>query len=419
MRLRVGIIKIEVSIPELRGAVEAFKDGRIKALEALGAEVRTSVGNTLNQLMNAEMTLFLGRPDQSDNKRNGYSAKDYTLKGIGTMRVKVPIDRKRRFESNIVPKHERIDPRIKEDMAALHLAGLSTRTLQMMSKRVLGMEISHQSISNSLPMLADQAKAWLQRPIQGEWWALIVDGTYFNVQRRGSVEKEPTLVVLGIDKSNRRSILAIEPGHRDHADSWRSVFQEMKNRGLDGRNVQIGVMDGLPGLERVFKEEFPESVTARCWFHALQNVLAKTPKRLQEAMKIATKRIMYADNQNAAREAFKSLKEAMGGDCGRAISCLEKDLTSLLSHYQFDPKLWRALKTTNGVERIHKEFKRRSRAMETMGQSTLTTLLAFTALKLEMGWRQRALDTYKVDHLTKRVRSLPSFQDVQGENVVH
>jgi putative transposase len=90
-----------------------------------------------------------------------------------------------------------------------------------------------------------------------KFWALYVDGTNFKVQRRRSTEKEPSLVVLGVDENNFRSILAIEPGSKDNVDSWRAVFSELKKRGLDGKSVRLGIMDGLPGLEKLFREEFP------------------------------------------------------------------------------------------------------------------------------------------------------------------
>jgi putative transposase len=264
MRLKLSIVKFEVSVPELKRALEAFGQNRFKAMEAMMDEAKSSVGSFLNQLLAAEMTVFLGSPEQSDNKRNGYYERDYCFKGLGVVRVKMPIDRKSRFKSLIIPKHERLDPRLSQDLAALHLAGISTRMLAVMGQRILGVEVSHQTVSAALPQLADEATKWLRRPLGKRYWALIVDGTYIHVRRRGTVEKEPSLVVLGIDETNRRSVLAIEPGQRDSAETWRSVFRELKLRGLDADAVKIGVMDGLPGLERVFKEEFPASVTARC-----------------------------------------------------------------------------------------------------------------------------------------------------------
>lgn len=399
MRLRLSIVKFEISGPELKKALEAFGQNRLRSLETLVEEGRNAVTGVINQLLAAEMTVFLGHPDQVDNKKNGSYERDYAFKGLGTVRIKMPTDRKSRFQSLIVPKHERMDPRLSEDLAALHLAGISTRMLAVMGKRILGVEVSHQTISAALPMLADEASKWLKRPLPKRYWALIIDGSYFNIRRRGSVEKEPALVVLGIDETNRRSILAIEPGQRDNAETWRRLFRDLKARGLTSGAVKIGVMDGLPGLERVFQEEFPESVTARCWFHAMSNALAKTPKRLSDAFHALAKKIMYASGEDEAREAFVALKEAMGDDCGRAVECLEKDLDSLVSHYSFPHGLWRALKTSNAVERIHKEVKRRAKAMEAMGETTLTTLVAFTALRLEMKWQFRPIDSYPTKEL--------------------
>lgn len=174
MRSPVSFLKVEISIPELKKAIDGFKESRIRMLNELQSEFKSSVADTLNQLLNAEMALFLGEPEQQDNKRNGFQIKEYALKGVGSIQLKVPADRKRRFSSAIVPKRERIDPRLKEDMAALHLAGLSTRTLSLMSERILGIEVSHQTISESLPMLSEHAQKWLTRPIEGDWWALIV-----------------------------------------------------------------------------------------------------------------------------------------------------------------------------------------------------------------------------------------------------
>jgi putative transposase len=213
------------------------------------------------------------------------------------------------------------------------------------------------------------------------------------IQRRGSTEREPSLVVLGIDELNRKSILAIEPGTKDNVDAWEAVFGELIKRGLKSENVRIGIMDGLPGLESLFQKMFPKAVTARCWVHALRNALAKTPARFREAFKVLAHKVMYASSEDQARQAFRALKQAMGADAERAVHCLEKDLDSLVMHYRFERRFWMALKTTNPIERINKEFKKRSRSMGTLGEQTLECLLAFTALRLEMGWKQVSIDS--------------------------
>ena len=108
---------------------------------------------------------------------------------------------------------------------------------------------------------------------------------------------------------------------------------------------------------------------------------------------------MYAASENAARVAFQELKSTMGSDGERAVHCLEKDLDSLLVHYRFDQSLWRGLKTTNPIERVNREFKRRTKSMDTLGERTLQVLVAFTAIRLEYGWQTTPLNSGRLSKL--------------------
>lgn len=395
----MGIIKVEVNFSEITQAVNEFRHNKLRALETLTTEVKGAVGRFFNQLLHTEMSLFLGQPDQSDNKRNGYRERQYALKGIGLLRIRMPLDRKREFRSDILPAGERIDPRLKNDLALLHLAGISTRMLAMISRRLLGVEVSTDTVSKSLERIEENALSWLDRPITKNYWALFVDGTNFRIQRKGSTEKEPSLVVLGLDDDRKLSILAIEPGSKDNADCWRAVFHDLKKRGLNSSQVRLGIMDGLPGLENTFKEEFPNSSTARCWVHALRNAMAKIPSRFSDSFKSYVHKVMYASNEDEARKQFLILKEVFGKDGDRAIACLEKDLNSLLVHYRFDSKLWRTLKTTNPIERVNRELKRRTKMMETLGEKTLRIVTVFVALRLEYHWQKVGVDSIQIQNL--------------------
>ena len=104
----------------------------------------------------------------------------------------------------------------------------------------------------------------------------------------------------------------------------------------------------------------------------------------------------------------------MGGDGERAVHCLEKDLDSLLAHYQFEKPLWRALKTTNPIERVNRELKRRTKSMDTLGESTLNVLLAFTALRLEYGWATTRVDLERFEHLVS-VQRINQIEQAAGD----
>ncbi|MCB9026117.1 MAG: IS256 family transposase [Bdellovibrionaceae bacterium] len=421
MTLSMSLIKVEISVPEIVKAIDKFKRNKIKAFEELTNEVSKSVSDSLNKLLNAEMEFFLGQPEQKSNKRNGYYEREFVLKGIGQLRLRVPKDRHSKFKSVIVPENERLDSRLKQDLAALHLSGISNRTLSLISKRILGVQVSPQTVHNSLATLEPKALEWLERPLDEDYWALFIDGTNFKVQRRGSTEKEPTLVVLGINNRNSFSILAMEPGQKDSADSWEAVFTSLIQRGLNTNKVQIGVMDGLPGLEKKFKEYFTKAVTARCWVHAKKNALQKVSKKLSLAFDEQLSQVMYANSESSARVAFNNLKQHLNKDADRAVKCIEKDLESLLVHYRFEEKFWRTLKTTNPIERINKELKRRTKSMEGLGQSTLNVLLAFTAMRLEYNWRTTPVDSPKLNNLKGRREQKQVLNKVEDtlENLIH
>jgi putative transposase len=398
----LSLVKIEVNFPELFKTLEAFTLNRKKALAELVGGVSTAVSESINLLLKHEMELFLGNPSEAENRLNGYYHREYAIKGIGAIRLRMPRDRNGKFVSKVISPHERVDPRLKEDLAILHLAGLSTRTLAMISNRLLGIEVSAKTVSNSLEMVRGSAEKWLDRPLNKRYWALYIDGTNFRIQRRGTTEKEPSLIVLGIGEDGCKSILAIEPGTRDDVNAWRSVLRSLKQRGLEPSAVRIGVMDGLPGLESLFKEEFTNAVTARCWAHSMRNACEKSPKRYREIFQKLANRVMYATSEDAAREAFDALKVAMAEDAERAVSCLSKDLNSLLTHYKFDSQYWRALKTTNAIERVNKELKRRTKSMETLGERSLKSVVVFTALRLEMGWRLNPITSKRLLNLENR-----------------
>lgn len=179
-----SFVRVEVSVPAARAALAAFAKNRLEALDTLTRHLRESVSLALNDLLNVEMGLFLGQPEQVGNKRNGYRRREYYLKGVGCLRLDLPRDRDGRFESVVAPSHEQIDPRTRKDLALLHLAGLSNRTLSMISRRLLNIEVSKSTVSASLSLLQGEAQKWLTRPLADRYWALYVDGTNFKVQRR-------------------------------------------------------------------------------------------------------------------------------------------------------------------------------------------------------------------------------------------
>jgi putative transposase len=399
MGIKDGLMKIVVKVQDVVALARHFERAPREAMREVVAHVQQGAREALEQVMHAEIEMFLGQEAERDNKRNGYVTRDFALKGLGTVRVRVPRDRAGRFETKVVPARRRYDEDTEKDLALLHLSGLSTRTLAHVSQHVLGLNVSRSEVSSALKTIVPAAKQFLVRPLgERRWKYLYIDGTNFHV-RRTTVDREPTLVVVGVDETDHKSVLAMVQGDKDSRPAWEMVFAELKERGLDPTAVQLGIMDGLPGLADAFCEAFSRARVARCWVHKARNVLPRVARRYQAAFQVSWDAMQYAEHGAAAREAFAALKARWNASCADAVACLERDLELLLVHYEFPRAHWDALRTTNPIERVNKEFKRRAKAMDSVGPDGLQALLAFTALRLEFGWSQTPLTSGKISRL--------------------
>jgi transposase-like protein len=399
MVFRETLMKLVVKVHDVVDLVKRFEASPAAAMREISDHVRHGAKEVLERVMDAEITLFLGQDTDASNKRNGYVTRTFVFKGLGAITVRVPRDRLGHFESKVVPSKRRYDEAIEKDLALLHLAGLSTRTLSHVSKRVLGLQVSPQEVSNALATIVPAAKAFLERDLSGRRFKYLwIDGTNFKV-RRTTVEREPTLVVIGVDESDHKSILAMVQGDKDARSAWEMVFASMKERGFDSSAVQLGIMDGLPGLAEAFLDAFPKARVARCWVHKLRNVLPLVARKYQAEFKRDWDKVAYAAGRAPAEAAFVDLKKRWGSLAGDAVDRFTKDLDALLCHYDFPREHWSALRTTNPIERVNKEFKRRSKSMEQMGSDGLKALLAFTAVRLEYGWSTTPLTSAKLTNL--------------------
>jgi len=392
-------MKLVVKVQDVVELVKRFEVSPAAAMRELGEQVRQGAREVLERVMDAEIELFLGRDVEADNKRNGFTTRTFVLKGVGALKLRVPRDRAGRFETKVVPSNRRYDEALEKDLALLHLAGLSTRVLSHVSRGVLGLSVSPSEVSNALKTIVPAAKAFLERDLSGRRFKYLwIDGTNFKV-RRTTVGREPTLVVIGVDENDKKSVVAMVQGDKDARSAWEMVFATMKERGFDGSAVQLGIMDGLPGLGEAFLAAFPNAKVARCWIHKLRNVLTLVPRRYQAEFKRDWDKVSYGSGRADAETAFTALKTRWLPIAGDAVARLEKDLAALLCHYDFPREHWSALRTTNPIERVNKEFKRRSKSMEQMGSDGLKALLAFTALRLEFGWSTTPITSPKLANL--------------------
>lgn len=373
------------------------------------------MGEYLSELMKVELTRFLGRESyervESDvDHRNGSYGRHFTLKGIGEVGVKVPRDRDGNFKTQVIPRSKRYESELRQDLSMMFLTGVSTRTLSMMSKRLIGRKISPSEVSNANKELIDAVENWRTRDLSKEPIKYVfLDGVNFDMRIDGSIEKVPVLVAIGVTETGHKRVLGFQAGDKESAPTWREFFKDLKKRGLDGSKMVLGVMDGLPGLEKVFKEEFPKAKVQRCQVHVVRNVLAKVPKKLKKAVADDIRSIFYASSKQKAMRFFDIFREKWQRDLPSAVKCLENSIEACLTYLMCPDEEWISLRTTNIIERLNKEFKRRTKPMEIVaGENACYTLLAFICLKMELHWKSNPIGKVR--------KNLPFFKELVETN---
>jgi len=387
-------MKVEISVPEILSIFKEIQGQPEKIFEMIRSETRENVGEYLSKLIEIELTKYLGREYYEHGKgdvnhRNGSYSRSFTMKGIGEVNVDMPRDRKGEFKTQVIPRSKRYEAELKQDISLMFLTGISTNTLSMISKRLLGRKISSSEVSNANRVLIDAVEGWRTRDLSEETIKYIfVDGVNFSMRISKSIEKVPVLVAIGVTQKGQKMVLGFQSGDKESAPIWREFFKDLKSRGLDGSKVALGIMDGLPGLEKVFKEEFSKAKVQRCQVHVARNVLAKVPKKLKKTVADDLRSIFYASSKQKAMEFFELFKKKWQQDLPSAVKCLENSIDSCLTFFMCPEEEWLSLRTTNIIERLNKEFKRRIKPMEIVaGESACYTLLAFICLKMELHWR--------------------------------
>ncbi len=318
-------MKLEISVSE---AVQVFKEIQEQPDKILGmikTKLPKAVGEYLSEIMRLELTRFLERQpyervEGESNHRNGSYPHDFTLKGIGEVALRVPRDRKGEYQTQVIPKSKQYEDELRQDIAVMFLSGVSTRTLSMISHRLIGHKISSGEVSRCSRELVQAIESWRNRNLSMlRFKYLFCDGVYFDMRVARTIEKVSVLVVIGVTEDGQKQVIGIQSGDKESAASWRETFKDLKRRGLDTQTVTLGIMDGLPGLEKVFREEFPQGKVQRCQVHVARNVLAKVPRKLKQKVADDIRSIFYASSREKALEFSTRFSESWQKDVPSAV----------------------------------------------------------------------------------------------------
>jgi transposase-like protein len=332
--------------------------------ETLEVSLRSQIQGWLQDLLDEEVTAFLGRvkSQRRDPKalgesasaayRNGHGKPRSVTTPAGTLTVRRPRVRggEERFESRLLPLFAKRTPAVEAVLPTLYLHGLSAGDFDQAMRGLLGEEaaLSPSSMVRLKAKWQQEYDAWRNRSLAKQTVVYLwVDGIY--VKAGLEKEKAALLVAIGALSDGSKVILAVEAGHRESTESWSRLLRSLKERGMNAPRLVIG--DGHLGIWGALANVYPEAGEQRCWNHRMLNVLDRVPKKKQAGVKVWLRELMYAPTREKADEQKRKFQHWCEGQGLEAAGrLLDEDWERLVAYYAYPRDHWKHLRTTNPVE---------------------------------------------------------------------
>jgi transposase-like protein len=339
---------------------------RASALKALLAEdrefVREIMRAALQEILEAEMTEALGaEKSERTVTRLGYRAGSYgrtLITRVGKLELRVPQDREGRFSTELFERYQRSERALVAALAEMYVQGVSTRKVKAITEELCGHSFSASAISAINKRLDESLAQFASRPLTEAYPYLILDARYERVREAGVIRSQAVLIAIGIDWDGRRSILAVDLANRESRSSWKEFLLGLKQRGLSG--VEFVVADDHAGLRAALRETLSEAAYQRCYVHFLRNALDYVPRKVDDDC-LQELRWLYDRRDLAeARRDLAAWLAKWSAKYPKLASWVEENIEETLTFYRLPRQHHKHLKSTNMLERLNEEIKRRT-----------------------------------------------------------
>jgi transposase-like protein len=348
----------------------------------------------INEAMRLERSAVLGaspyeRTEERKGYANGYKPKTLAT-GLGLLELQVPQVRgaqgeKVEFYPSALERGVRSERALKLAIAEMYVQGVSTRKVTQVVEQLCGLQISSTQVSRCAALLDDELEQWRQRPL-GEIHYLILDARYEKVRQAGAVISCAVLSAIGIDAQGRRCVLGVSVSLSEAEVHWRTFLAGLQERGLHG--VQMIVSDSHAGLKAACAARFAGVPWQRCQFHLLQNALHLVPRQHQKAeVAQGLRSVFQAPNLPEAQRGLQRLVQEYEKSMPKLAQWLEQNLPEGLTVLALPASQQRYLRTTNMLERMHKEIKRRTRVATLFpNEASLLRLVSAVVAEISQEW---------------------------------
>jgi putative transposase len=361
----------------------------------LQAQLQAAVRLALVTILEAEVEGLIGalpyeRTPRRRDQRNGYYTRDL---GTSLGRIEaLPVPRTRKgYRTQLFKKYQRRRAELDAAISEMFVKGVSTRGVGDVLEGLTGSKPSPSTVSRVFHTLEGEYQTWKARPLAERYEYAFADGTYFTVIYESEGCKMPILAVVGINPAGEREVLAFTVGDRENQTAWEDLFDDLKARGV--KEIGLWVTDGHQALLNALATRFPNSARQRCVQHKMKNVLSYVPKQQHDLVKPELKAIFYQDSREAAEREIIAFCEKFEATYPTAVACLKRDLDACLTFYAFPKAHWKTIRTTNVIERLFGEVKRRSHKMAAAFRNEKSCLLMFYAVTRSLKFKRISMPT--------------------------
>jgi transposase-like protein len=322
------------------------------------------------------------------------------LTSMGHIQVRMPRARKRGAPVDVIGAYKRRTAEVDDAIAEAYVRGVSTRGMSGVVEALTGGELGKSSVSRITARLEEEVEKLRTRSLEGNKYPyLYLDATYHKVRWARTVQSVPALIAYGVNQEGKRELLAIEIGTEESGTSWGNLLSGLVRRGLD--NVLLVISDDHQGIKLAVKDHLPEVLHQRCVVHLMRNVGSHVPHRngLRERVLGQVSAIFKSEDLDQAKKALAQFKERWIKELPEAVKCLEDGFATATRFFAFPREHHASIRSSNNLERLNREIKRRIRAVDSFpDRASALRLITAVAVDATGAWgRRRYLDVSLLD----------------------
>lgn len=353
---------------------------------------RGAIRLTLEMVLEEELKAMVGarrfeRVGSRKDHRNGTYLRRL-LTSLGQIDVAMPRSRGQGSPADVIGRYQRRSPELDEMMVEAYVSGVSQRKMADVTEALMGERVGRSTVSRVAKRLDEAVTELKQAPIEDPHAYLYLDATFLDARWAKKVENVSALVAYAVGPDGHRRLLGLTLGYEESEESWSELLAELLERGLSG--VQLVIADEHAGLAAAVRKLLPEARRQRCTVHLQRNVGAKVPHRLRKRVAREVAQLFQACGLTESKKLLADFRTRWHKELPEAVDVLERGFMAATQFYAFPEAHWPRLRTTNGLERLHGEIKRRIKAAGAFpDRASALRLVTAVAIKTTTIWSDR------------------------------